>query len=150
MIEVEADGQRYDELHVDGGGSSQVFLYPLGIDWNRVEQKLKVRGTPKAYLIRNARFRADYKTVTPSVASIAGRSIDSLLRTQGIGDMYRVYLGTKRDGLSYHLALIPDDFTDQPKEIFDTEYMRKLFDVGYRLAKEGYPWLKYPPGAEVQ
>ena len=150
LIEVEADGQRYDELHVDGGGASQIFLYPLGIDWRRLAQKLKVQGTPKAYLIRNARLQPDWKTVEPSVGSIAGRSIDSLLRTQGIGDMYRVYLGTKRDGLSYHLAHIPDDFTEQPKEPFDTEHMRKLFDLGYRLAKEASPWLKYPPGAEVE
>ena len=150
LIEVEADGQRYDELHVDGGGASQVFLYPLGIDWRRVEEKLNVQGTPKAYLIRNARLQADYETVEPSVTSIAGRSIDSLLRTQGIGDMYRVYLATKRDGLSYHLAHIPEDFTEQPKEPFDTEHMRKLFNLAYNLAKDGYPWLKFPPGAEVK
>jgi len=28
--------------------------------------------------------------------------------------------------------------------------MGKLFDFGYQLAKKGYPWLKYPPGAEVE
>ena len=64
--------------------------------------------------------------------------------------MYRVYLGAKRDGLSFHLAHIPDDFHEQSKEPFDKEYMGKLFDVGYRMAKNGYPWLKYPPGAEVE
>ena len=149
LIEVEAGGQCYDELHVDGGGASQIFLYPLDVDWGRLMKKLNVQGTPKAYLIRNARFLADWKTVTPTLASIASRSIGSLLRTQGIGDMYRVYLGTKRDGLSYHLAYIPDDFTDQPREPFDTEHMRKLFNLAYNMAKEGYPWLNHPPGAEV-
>ena len=64
--------------------------------------------------------------------------------------MYRVYLGTKRDGVDFNLAHIPDDFTEQPKEAFDTEHMRKLFDMGYRMAKEGYPWLKYPPGAAIK
>ncbi|MDX1412146.1 MAG: patatin-like phospholipase family protein, partial [Nitrospirales bacterium] len=52
LIEVEADGRRFDELHVDGGGSSQIFLYPLGVDWRRIEEKLKIQGTPNAYLIR--------------------------------------------------------------------------------------------------
>ena len=32
-FEVEANGQSYDELHVDGGTASQVFLYPAAIDW---------------------------------------------------------------------------------------------------------------------
>ncbi|NIO07245.1 MAG: patatin, partial [Deltaproteobacteria bacterium] len=36
FIEVEANGQRYDEIHVDGGGASQIYLYPLGLDWRRV------------------------------------------------------------------------------------------------------------------
>ena len=44
-IEVEADGRRYDEIHVDGGTSSQVFLYPASLDmrWqgktNRIKRK---------------------------------------------------------------------------------------------------------------
>ena len=150
FFEVEADGRRYDELHVDGGGASQIFLYPLGIDWHRVGEKLNVQGTPQAYLIRNGKFKEPYETVEPKVTSIAGHSINSLLASQGIGDMYRVYFATKRDGLSYHLAHIPKDFTEQPKEAFDTEHMRKLFDLAYNLAKDGYPWLKYPPGAEIE
>ncbi len=28
MIDVEADGKPYQEMHVDGGASTQVFLYP--------------------------------------------------------------------------------------------------------------------------
>src|SRR6185503_6467152 len=28
LVDVEADGKRYQEMHVDGGASSQVFLYP--------------------------------------------------------------------------------------------------------------------------
>ena len=29
--------------------------------------------------------------------------------------------------------------------MFDPEYMRKLFDLGYQMAKAGYPWNKAPP-----
>ena len=150
LIEIEANGRRYDEMHVDGGGASQIFLYPLGIDWDRVLKKLKVPGTPHAYLIRNARLAPDWKTVQPTIPSIAERTIGSLIRTQGIGDMYRVYLGTQRDGIAYRLAYIPDAFEVKPKEPFDQEYMGKLFDLGYKLAKDGYPWLNAPPGAEVR
>ncbi len=84
----------------------------------------------------------------PKLAPIAGRSISSLIRTQGIGDMYRIYLGARRDGLDFNLADIPDDFDEKSKEAFDPEYMGKLFDLGYRLAKSGYPWDKVPPGFE--
>lgn len=147
-IEVEAHGQRYDEIHVDGGAASQVFLYPLGTDWRRVVEKLEVEGTPNVYVIRNASLEPEWKGVKPKLAPIAGRSISSLIRTQGIGDMYRIYLGAKRDGLDYNLTYIPDDFDEKSKEAFDPEYMGKLFDLGYRLAKHGYPWVKAPPGFE--
>ena len=40
LIEVEADGKIYDELHVDGGAASQVFLYPMGLDYEVVLEKL--------------------------------------------------------------------------------------------------------------
>lgn len=147
-IEVEAHGQHYDEIHVDGGAASQVFLYPLGIDWRRVLEKLEVEGTPNVYVIRNASLEPEWKGVKPKLAPIAGRSISSLIRTQGIGDMYRIYLGAKRDGLDYNLTYIPDDFDEKSKEAFDPEYMGKLFDLGYRLAMHGYPWVKAPPGLE--
>ncbi len=146
MIEVEANSQRYDEIHVDGGTTNQVFLYPLGIDWKRVEKKLDVKGTPHVYLIRNSILKPKWETVERDLAPIAGRSVSSLIRTQGIGDMYRIYLGVKRDGLDYHLAFIPDDFNLESKEPFDPEYMGKLFELGYEMARQGYPWRKQPPG----
>lgn len=148
MIEAEANGKLYDEMHVDGGAASQVFLYPLGIDWSRVENKLAVKGSPNVYMIRNSRLDSKWETITRKLAPIAMRSVDSLIRTQGIGDMYRIYLGSIRDGLEYHLAYIPDVFSAESEEFFDPVYMRKLFDHGYNMAKQGYPWKRKPPGMD--
>jgi hypothetical protein len=68
--------------------------------------------------------------------------------TRWIGDMYRLYLGAKRDGINYNLPYISDAFNEKEKEMFDPVYMRKLFDLGYEMAKNGYPWAKAPPGRE--
>ncbi len=145
LIEVEANGEHYDEIHVDGGITSQIFLYPLSIDWRRVSEKLAYKGTPQVYTIRNAKLEPQKKTIKARVVPIARSSISSLLRVQGIGDMYRIYLGTQRDGLDYHLAYIPDDFNMESKEAFDRKYMNKLFELGYNMAKKGYPWKLAPP-----
>ena len=144
-----ADGRRYEEMHVDGGTATQVFLYPLGLDWKRVLRKLKVPGTPKVYVVRNSKILLDPEAVPRRLPAIAERSISSLIRTQGIGDMYRMFLGAKRDGLDYNLAYVPDDFAVKSDEPFDPVYMSALYDLGYRLAKEGYPWSKAPPGTIV-
>jgi len=147
-ITVTADGKSYDEMHVDGGTATQVFLYPVGLDWKKLTQKLKVPGRPHAYIIRNSKLQADYESVEPWLPKIAGRSVSSLIRTQGIGDMYRMYIGAKRDGLDYNLAYVPDSFNVPLKEVFDPVYMNDLYALGFRMAKAGYPWAKAPPGME--
>jgi hypothetical protein len=146
FIEVEAGGFRYDEMHVDGGAASQIFLIPTGLDWRRVEQKLELQGTARAYIIRNDRLLTDWQAVKPRLASIAKRSISSLISNNGYGDMYRLYLETQQAGIDYNLAYIPSEFNVKSKEPFDQEYMGKLFDLGYRMALSGYPWEKTPPG----
>lgn len=146
LFEVEANGNRYDEIHVDGGTASQVFLYPVDFDWKLILRHFEVKGTPKVYVIRNSFLKPDWETVHLKILPIAGVSINSLIRTQGIGDMYRIYLDCQRDGLDYNLAYIPEDFDLKPNEDFDPVYMGKLFDLGYQLARNGYPWDKTPPG----
>ena len=150
LITVEADGRSYDEMHVDGGATAQVYVYPAGIDWERVLEKLEVPTMPDLYVIRNSILEPRYVEVKNKIAAIAGRSVSSMIRTQGIGNMYEIYLLAKRDGLDYHLAYIPGSFKDEPEEAFDPVYMKKLFDLGYESAKAGYPWNTVPPGYDQE
>jgi predicted acylesterase/phospholipase RssA len=145
LLEVEAGGETYDELHVDGGVTSQVFLYPAGLDWDRVLNKLHVPERPRIYVLRNSKLSPTWKTTKNTIVALAGRSVGSLIRTQGIGDLYRVYLESKRDDLDFNLASIPADFEHEKDEPFDPKYMSALYDLAYELAQQGYPWLKEPP-----
>ena len=147
-FEVEANGQLYDELHVDGGTSSQVFLYPALMDWARVVKELKVPEPPHVYVIRNSRLDPHAAVVDRKLLPIAGKTIASLIRTQGVGDLYRIYALAQRDGLDFNLAFMPATFTDIPDEVFDPVWMRKLFDLGYEMGKSGYHWRKGPPQFE--
>jgi predicted patatin/cPLA2 family phospholipase len=149
VIPVEANGQQYDELHVDGGTGSQVFVYPAAVDWRQITRKLKVEGDPKVYVIRNAFLDPDYRGVSRTLLPIASRTIDSLIRTQGIGDLYQIYALCKRDENDFNLAYIPSTFTEEPSEGFDSVYMGKLFELGHKMALEGYPWENAPPGFTI-
>ena len=146
VIPVEANGKVYDEMHVDGGTGSQVFVYPAAIDWRRITEKLKVQGKPEVYVIRNSFLDPDYRGIKRNVLPIASRTIASLIRTQGIGDICQIYALCRRDGNDFNLAYIPSDFTDEPSEAFDPVYMGKLLERGYQMALEGYPWETAPPG----
>jgi hypothetical protein len=148
-IKVEADGQRFDEMHVDGGVSNQVFLYgpmlkPLKFNKNTDD------GLPKreahVYIIRNTQLRPDWQNVRPSLRSIGSRSISSLIRAQGIGDLFRIYVTTQRDQFDFNLTFIPDYLDVNREDEFDNRVMNLLFEAGYKLAKQGYHWRNVPPG----
>jgi len=144
MIDVTMDGTQYQEMHVDGGTVAQLFLYPPSLSLANSPERKRV-----AYIIRNARLDADWASTERSTMSIAMRAIDSLTRTQGIGDLYRVYATTQRDGVDFNLAFIPPTFTEPHTEQFDATYMKALYDVGLNAAKAGYDWQKTPPGFEA-
>ena len=76
---------------------------------------------------------------------IAGRSIASLIKYQGRGDLDRMYLQSRQSGVDFNLASIPSSFTEREKEPFDRQYMNTLFEVGYELGRSGYRWQKKPP-----
>lgn len=145
-ITVENNGIQYEELHVDGGTGSQVFVYPAAVDWKLITKKLKVQGKPKVFVIRNSFIGPGYKGINRRLMPIANRSIDSLIRTQGIGDLYQIWVLCDRDGNDFNLAYIPAEFTEEPSEGFDPVYMGKLYELGYQMARKGYPWIKAPPG----
>ena len=145
-ITVENNGIQYEELHVDGGTGSQVFVYPAAVNWKRITKKLKVQGKPKVFVIRNSFIGPDYNGINRKLMPIANRSIDSLIRTQGIGDLYQIWVLCERDGNDFNLAYIPAEFTEEPSEGFDPVYMGKLYELGYQMARKGYPWINVPPG----
>jgi len=144
-FEVQAAGNNFQEMHVDGGTRAQVMLYESSIrlltDTSRRSRRL--------YIIRNGQVHAEWQKVKPQLKYIAIRTIDTLLKSQGVGDLFRLYVFAQRDQFDYNLAYIPPDFSPRPTSSFDTDYMNKLFQFGYQLACCGQPWRKYPPGYEA-
>ncbi len=146
MIDVEAGGRTYQEMHVDGGTMTQVFVYPPSLNIRKLAADLKLQRERKVYIIRNSRLDPEWAQVDRRILSIVGRAITTLIHTQGLGDLFRIYLTTQRDGIDFHLAYIPASFDAPHEQEFDTEYMRALFKFGYDMAVPGYPWHKAPPG----
>ncbi len=145
-ITVRVGEQEYDELHVDGGVSSQVFLSPAQLDFRVAAEMVGASSKQSIYVIRNNILYPRWSEVKPRLGSVTLASISTLIRTQGMGDLYRIYLGAKRDEMPFRLAYIPGDFDFEPEEIFDPKYMRALFDLAYELSHDGYDWATSPPG----
>ena len=149
MIDVELDGNRFQEMHVDGGAVAQMFLYPPSIGLRVNMRQAGLARERHAYLIRNARLDPEWASTDRRLLSIVGRAINTMIHYSGYNDALRIYATSQRDGVDYNLAFIGADFTMEHNIPFDQAYMRALFDYGYRQGRSGYPWRKAPPILEA-
>lgn len=144
-INVQVEGQVREEMHVDGGTTNQVFLLPTQIRAGGMDAKLGINPIRRLYIIRNGRVAPEFKAVKASTLAIAGRSISTLIKTQGVGDLYQMYVFTRQNQVDYNLAYIPGNVPDTSTEAFDPKYMSQLFELGFKLGKSGTEWKKTPP-----
>lgn len=148
MLDVELDGEPHQEMHVDGGAVAQTFLFPPSFVIAAKERDLVRDVRRHAWIIRNARLDPQWAAVERRTLSILGRSMSTLLQSQGQGDLLRLYVVADAVDMDFNLAYIPRDFDRVPAEQFDREFMRELFQHAYDLSVAGYPWAKRPPGLE--
>ena len=156
MIDVEAGGEHFQEMHVDGGTVAQVVLYPPSFSGDDVLQAVGPQGVElirtvahrerRLYVIRNSRPGPDFETVDRSTIKIAGRAVSTLIGTQGIGDLYQLYMICQRDHIDYNVTYIPESFSEKITEPFNRGYMNRLYQVGRSEMLAGKAWSKYPPG----
>jgi predicted acylesterase/phospholipase RssA len=147
MIDVEANGERFQEMHVDGGAVAQAFLYPAALGASR-RAALRA-GRPvlptDAYVIRNGILRGETERTQRRTVNIAGRAVSTMLTASGINDVSRMYLNALRDGVGFHLAYIGDDFTVPYERPFDQGYMRALYEHAREKTLAGHIWHRRPP-----
>ena len=145
MIDVEVNGHQFQEMHVDGGVITQVFLYPPGtvMALNNVTGA-RLRRDRHFYVIRNGKMEPQWSGTKRRTLNIGGRAISALIQTQGISDLDRIYRIAQQDGADFNLAYIGSDFHHLRNHQFDGEYMKRLFEYAFELSAKGYPWHKSP------
>ena len=153
MLDVTVDGQKHQEMHVDGGTIAQAFLYPPSISLRTGaaragvnEKSLRTERKRVASVVRNGRFVRPEESVELRTIAIAKEALSTMIASSGVNDTYRMFLLARRDGVNFNLASIGDDFDVPYKGPFNQEYMQSLYDYGYQKGRAGYPWQKAPPG----
>ena len=145
-ITVTADGKTYEELHVDGGTTREVFFSPADFSFRELDKALGLKIPRKLYVIRNGKIGPEWQATSESTFAIGQRSLSTVLKNQTIGDLMRMHAKANAEGIDYNLAYIPDSFRTPRAKPFDQRYMTVLFQQGVLLGREGYKWSKAPPG----
>lgn len=144
-ITVDADGQQYEELHVDGGTTREVFISPVQAPLRAFDPLYDKPPLRRIYIIKNGKFAPEYSPVQKMTIPIASRAIQTLIKAQHQGDVYRIYRTARDAGAEFHFLAVPETFNKVAKQAFDPEYQSALFDEGYKIGRAGGPWYTVPP-----
>lgn len=146
MIRAEYGGKAISEMHVDGGTTAQILTMPneaITGDW-------PVAGTRRLqiYLIVNNKLNGEFKLVNPRTIPIASKSISLNLRSSMVGTVNLSYLYAKAHRIDFNMSFIDKEYPGEDRKLFDTAYMRGLYDFDLKLGQSGDFWKKRPPGQE--
>nr|PMH77861.1 hypothetical protein BCU58_11480 [Vibrio sp. 10N.286.48.B7] len=140
-INITLDNESYDELHVDGGVSRQVFLIPRSVRSKLLQTDRK----QNIFVIRNGKMEPEYHPTRNSLADISSRSISIILRHQGVGDIEYIYHYAKENNMDYKLAHVGNDYEWQNESIYSKDYMIKLYQYGVGKMLKNEVWMNEPP-----
>src|SRR6185437_8067891 len=142
LVDVEADNQFFQEMHVDGGTTREVFFTIADFRFKEVDKALGINVKRRLWIVRNGKIEPEYKAMPEQTLAIALRSIETLTKSRGIGDLARMYTRARADKIDYNLAAIPLDFNVKHPMPFDRTYMVALYELGLVRGRAGYAWAK--------
>ena len=146
MIRAEFGGRAISEMHVDGGTTAQILTLP---DEAITGDRLAAGTRPlRIYMIVNNKLNGEFKLVNPKTIPIASRSISLNLRSSMGSTVDLSYLYAKARGIDFNMSFIEKDYPDEGHKLFETAYMRRLYDFGLKLGQSPGFWKKRPPGQE--
>lgn len=145
-IPVVAEGKSYDELHVDGGTTREVFVSPVNVPFRTYDALYPKPPVRRLYIIKNGKITPEQQVVQAKTLPIVARSIYTLIKNQNLGELYRIYRMAQDDGAAFNFIAVPETFNVKSKEFFDPVYQSALFEEGRRLGRGKIPWVTQPPG----
>jgi len=141
-IDVEADGKRFAEMHVDGGVGGQFYVAPPALMASNSGYRIPAT---QLYIVINSGLQRDFQVVERSTPAILAQAVGTAVKVDLRLMLDRAFVAAKNSGIGYNVATIPPSFSAPSRGPFDPDYMKALFDVGYELGKSGAAFAATPP-----
>ena len=155
LIEVEANGRTFSELHADGTVSAPIYTLPDAILFGH---KTITTGAaqpgpsadPVLYVIVNSRIDPGFEVVPDKAIAIAAQSFSTMNRIATKAVLAQTYDAAAREGFGFHLTYIGADVPERGGTGFETPAMRELYGYGFEKARTGSFWVTRLSQVEVQ
>jgi predicted patatin/cPLA2 family phospholipase len=134
MIEVEANGKKFQEMHLDGTVTAPFFVMPESMLAGGSAAQLP---TNQIYVIINSKLESEFSAPERRISLILGRTIGVALVAALKAELLLVNASAQRLGLNLNVAHVPEAFSQPSRGLFDHVYMDALFKYGVEQAQKG-------------
>lgn len=134
LIDVEANGKKFQEMHIDGSVTSPFFVAPESMLEPGSKGHLPATDL---YIVINARLSPDFYPPERTTVAILSRLIGVVLKAGLRAEALLFAANAQRIGVPIHIAQITDSFQHAAHGLFDEKYMNALFDYGAERARNG-------------
>jgi predicted acylesterase/phospholipase RssA len=142
LIDVESNGKRFAEMHVDGGVGGQFFVAPAALMSAMSDYRLPAT---QLYIVVNSGLQPDFEVAPRSTPSILAQSVGMAVQVDTRLMLDRAFVLAKRSNVGFNVASIPPTFNAPSRGPFDPDYMKALFQTGYDLGNSATPFRAEPP-----
>jgi predicted acylesterase/phospholipase RssA len=144
LIEAEAGGKRFQEMHADGGLAATIYVAPdsylLGSSTPRLP-------TNRLTVLVNGKLVPEFAVTDRSVAGILGRSLSLGVKRATRSAAILIAAAAQRSGTDFTIAYVEQGFDFPSRGLFDPAYMAALFEAGATQGRSSEPFRRSLPEA---
>jgi len=145
MIDVQANGQHFQEMHADGGAAAPFYVAPESCLLGATNARLPASAI---YIVINGKLAPEFQMTDRTTVSILGRSIGVALKAAARAEIVAVHSVAQSQGIEVNVAVVDPSFTYEAHGPFDTQQMKVLFDIGFEQARNRAAFRKHvEPGS---
>jgi hypothetical protein len=139
LIEVQAQGRRIREMHVDGGIMANVLALPEKMLLAAVRPQS--RSKPKLFVIVNGKLAPDFSLVGNFTVPVVMRSFWTAVKANTRNILIATYDFCRRNLWEFRLTAIEPSYEIETTAVnFDGRYIGRLYAYGYARATSAAPW----------
>jgi hypothetical protein len=135
FINVQADGNGYVEMHVDGGVTSNILAVPENI---LTAHAMSLPARSRVFVIVNGKLSPDPALTSDLLLPIVARSFQTSVKANTRNAIIATYDFCRRNNWEFNVTAIDaGKITNGGTINFDTEYMKELYAYGLAKAASG-------------
>ncbi len=142
LIDVEGNGKKFQEMHVDGGVGGQFFVAPPAAMESNSGYKIPAT---QLYIVVNSSLTPEFDVVERSTPLILAQTVGAAVKVDLRLMLDRAYVAAQNSDVGFNVATIPESFNAPSRGAFDPKYMKALYDVGYDQGKGANAFAPAPP-----